>query len=126
MTSGARTVPRLIGLVLLLCAVSGFSSTHSKILFPRGTPVPPSVQAFVWRTIETHCNYLRYELEQRSFWAFDTRATTVSDETLYSIKVLSELTWKKSEPSATIEMTVALRDGDLRLEMLKSSFVVCR
>jgi hypothetical protein len=128
MTARARSVPPMIGLVLLLCVVSGASATwpHSKILFPRDTPVPPLVRAFAWRTIETHCNYLRYELEQRSFWAYDTRATPVSEETLYSIKVLSELPWKKSEPSATIEMTVAVHDGDLRLETLKSSFVVCK
>src|SRR5512132_3240227 len=74
-----RSMPRMIGLVLLLFAVSGFSHSwpHSKILFPRDTPVPPSVQACAWRTIETRCSYLRYELEQRSFWAYETRATAV-------------------------------------------------
>ena len=124
----ARSMPRMIGLALLLCAVSGFSPTwpHSNILFPRDTPVPPSVQAFAWRTIETHCNYLRYELEQRSFWAYDTRATAVSADTFYSIKILSDLPWKKSEPPAIIEMTVALHDGHPRLATLKSSFVVCK
>jgi hypothetical protein len=118
----------MIGLVLLLCAVSGLSPTrpHSRILFPRDTPVPPSVQAFAWRTIETRCSYLRYELEQRSFWAYDTRATTDSADTVYSIKILSDLSWKKSEPPATIDMTVALHDGHWRLATLTSSFVVCK
>jgi hypothetical protein len=84
------------------------------------------VQAFAWRTIETHCNYLRYELEQRSFWAYDARAMAVGADTVYSIKILSELPWKKSEPPATIEMAVALQDGHLRLATLTSSFVVCK
>ncbi len=127
-TTCGRGMPRMIGLVLLLCAVSGCSPTrpHSQILFPRDTPVPPSVQAFAWRTIETRCSYLRYELEQRSFWAYDARATAVNADTVYSIKILSELPWKKSDPPVSIEMTVALHDGHLRLATLKSSFVVCK
>jgi hypothetical protein len=43
---------------------------------------------------------------------------------VYSINILSELTWKKSEPPAFIEMTV-VDDGRMRLTALKSSFVVC-
>ena len=122
-----RDVVRVTAFVLLLCALSGESAwSHAKILFPRDTPVPPSVQAFAWRVIETHCNYLGYEREQRSFWAYDTRATTVSDETVYSIRILSELSWKKTEPPASIDMTVALRDGQMRLAALTSTFVVCK
>ena len=114
-------------LLLLLCALSGESAwPHAKILFPRNTPVPLSVQVFAWQVIETRCNYLGYEREQRSFWAYDTRATTVSDETVYSIRILSELSWKKTEPPASIDMTVALRDGQMRLAALTSTFVVCK
>ena len=126
----ARTcdVAKIGAFALLLCAASGSSTAwpHAKILFPRNTPVPPSVQAFAWQVIETHCNYLGYEREERSFWAYDTRATTVSAETVYSLRILSELSWKKTEPPASIDMAVALQDGQMRLAALTSTFVVCK
>jgi hypothetical protein len=117
-----------IGLFVLLAAVSGSSPAwpHARILFPRDTPVPPAVQVFARQVIETRCNYLGYEREQRSFWAYETRATTVSAETVYSIRILSDLPWKKTEPPATIDMAVALQDGQIRLATLTSTFVVCK
>ena len=42
---------------------------------------------------------------------------------IYSISILSELPWKKTDPPGFIEMTV-VDDGGLRLSALKSSFVV--
>jgi hypothetical protein len=123
-----RAVANIAVLALLVC-VAGASSApwpHVKILFPRNTPVPLSVQAFAWQVIETRCNYLGYEREQRSFWAYETRATTVRAETVYWIRILSELPWKKTEPPATIDMAVALEDGQARLAGLHSTFVVCQ
>jgi hypothetical protein len=125
----ARTRDRVtIGVLALLVCVASASSTawpYARILFPRNTPVPPSVQAFAWQVIETHCNDLGYERAQRSFWAYETRATTVSAETVYSIRILSELPWRKTEPPATIDMAVALQDGQMRVAALTSTFVVC-
>ena len=116
----------MIVLVSTLCAVTGFTpaATSSKILFAGNTAVPRSVQAFAWRVIETRCNYMAYEREQRSFWAYSAQATRVGADLVYSISILSELTWKKSEPPAIIEMTV-VDDGRMRLTALRSSFVVC-
>jgi hypothetical protein len=123
-----RDVASIGVFALLVCVASGSSPAwaHAKILFPRNTPVPPSVQAFAWQVIETHCNDLGYEREERSFWAYDTRATAVSAETIYSIRILSELPWKKTEPPASIDMAVALRDGQMRLAALTSTYVVCK
>jgi hypothetical protein len=123
----ARDVAR-IGAVVLLWGATGSSPAWpgAGILFSRNTPVPPPVQAFAWHIVETRCNYLAFEREQRSFWAYDTRATTVSAESIYSIRILSERPWQKSEPPATIDMTVALHDGQMRLAALHSTFVVCR
>ena len=117
---------RLIGLGLILCALAGFAPVPygSKILFAGGTDVPRSVQEFPWRVIETHCNYQGYELEQRSFWAYDTHATKVDGAVVYSIKIISDLPWQKSEPPAFIEMTIVRSDG-VRLTALKSTFVGC-
>ena len=117
---------RLIGLVLMLCALTGFTPVPygSKILFAGGTDVPRPVQERAWRVIETHCDYQRYELEQRSFWAYDTHATKIDGAVAYSIKIISELAWRKSEPPAFIEMTIVGDDG-MRLTALKSTFVGC-
>ena len=117
---------RLIGLVMILGALAGFAAVpyRSKILFAGGTDVPRPVQEFAWRVIKTHCNYQRYELEQRSFWAYDTHETELDGTVAYSIKIISELSWQKSEPPAFIEMTV-VRDGGVRLTALKSTFVSC-
>ena len=43
----------------------------------------------------------------------------------YSIEILSERSWKKSEPPATIQMTI-LDDGRLHVIGLSSTFVGCR
>ena len=124
----AGDVARICICVLLLCTVGEPTPAwpQAKILFPRDTPVPAPVQAFAWQIIETHCNYLGYERAQRSFWAYNTRATSVGAETVYSIRILSDLSWKKTEPPASIDMTVGLQDGQMRLEALSSTFVVCK
>jgi hypothetical protein len=119
-------VRRLVSLALILWAMAGFRTapTDTRILFTLGTDVPRRVQVFAWRVIETRCNYQRYELEQRSFWAYDARARRVDAAIVYSLKILSEAPWNKREPPAFIEMTV-VDDGSVRLKALKSSFVTC-
>jgi hypothetical protein len=116
----------MASLVLILCAFAAFSAapTESRILFPRGVTVPRPVQEFAWKVIETRCSYQAYEREQRSFWAYDAHIKNVDAGTAYSISIVSELTWKKTEPPAVIEMTI-VHDGLIRLTALKSSFVVC-
>ena len=113
-------------LMPVLCIVVGLASAplDAGILFAGSTTVPPSVQQFAWRVIETRCNYQPYEREQRSFWAYHTQAARVGAHVVYSINILSDLAWKKTEPPAAIEMTI-VDDGHLRLTALKSSFVVC-
>jgi hypothetical protein len=117
---------RIVSLASMLCALAGFSAApvDSGILFAGGTNVPLPVQRFAWRVIETRCNYQRHELEQRRFWAYDAEATRGGASVAYSIRILSELTWRKTEPPATIEMTIEV-DGDTRLTALRSWFVVC-
>jgi hypothetical protein len=83
------------------------TQVDSRILFTINSAVPRSVQEFAWRVIETRCNYQAYEREQRSFWAYDARVMKLGARVVYSISILSELTWKKSEPPAFIEMMVA-------------------
>jgi len=83
------------------------------------------VQEFAWRVIETRCNYLSYEREQRSFWAYDAQVRRGDAGDAYSIAILSELPWRKAAPPAIIEMTI-VDDGRLRLTALRSSFVVCK
>jgi hypothetical protein len=106
--------------------LSGFAAApvDSGILFARDTNVPRLVQQFAWWVIETRCNYQRYELGQRRFWAYDVEATKVDTGVAYSIKILSERSWNKTEPPATIEMTIEA-GRDTRLTALRSSFVVC-
>jgi hypothetical protein len=108
------------------CALAGFAAAPvgSRILFARDTNVPRPVQQFAWWVIETRCNYQRYELAQRRFWAYDAEATKIDTGVAYSIKILSERDWKKTEPPATIEMTIEA-GKDTRLTALRSSFVVC-
>jgi hypothetical protein len=117
---------RIVSLALMPCALAGFAAApvDSRILFARDTNVPRPVQQFAWWVIETRCNYQRYELEQRRFWAYDAEATKVDAGVAYSIKILSERDWKKTEPPATIEMTIEA-GKDTRLTALRSSFVVC-
>jgi hypothetical protein len=118
-------VRRLLSLTLLLSALAGFVAARSDagILFAKGTGVPPEVQAFAWRVIETRCRG-GYDIRERSFWAYDAREVRVDARVVHSIKILSELTWKKTEPTAFIEMTI-VDDGGLRLTALTSSFSAC-
>jgi hypothetical protein len=120
-------VRRLVTLALVLgglVAASPAPGVTNKILFARDAPVPLAVQDFAWRVIEKQCAYQPYELGQRSFWAYEARARRVGPEVVYSITVLSERPWKKTEPPAVIEMTL-VDDGALRLAELKSSFIAC-
>jgi len=118
-----RAMAVIVPMLWALAAVAS-ASPDSRILFARDTPVPPPVQAFAWRVIETRCNYQAFEREQRSFWAYDAQARRVDAGVVYSINVLSDLGWKKSEPPAAIAMTV-VDDGGIRLTALTSTFVVC-
>jgi hypothetical protein len=115
-----------MGLALILSAWAGlaFAATDSRILFPGTTSVPRAAQEFAWRVIETRCNYQSYEREQRTFWAYQTKATRSGAGTAYSIGIVSEVPWRKALPPNLIEMTI-VDDGGLRLAALKSSFVVC-
>ncbi|HTY79473.1 MAG TPA: hypothetical protein VMI34_16725 [Candidatus Bathyarchaeia archaeon] len=116
---------RILMLALILCAGPGFAAPEdSKILFARDTPVPRPVQAFAWRVIVTNCAYQPFEREQRSFWAFQAEASRVGGSVVYSINILSDLTWRRSDPPAVIEMTV-VDDGGMRLTALRSSYVPC-
>jgi hypothetical protein len=121
-----KLVRGMVSLALMLCAGAGFSTVpvHARILFAADTAVPRPVQEFAWQVIETRCNYPPYERERRSFWAYDARAARTAAGIVYSIKVLSELIAKRTEPPAIIEMTV-VDDGHMRLTALKASFVVC-
>src|SRR5262245_25177409 len=121
-----KTTARCSAAAWMLWAVSGLAeaSIDSPSLFARDSAVPPAVQEFAWRVIATRCNYQSYEREQRSFWAYRAQARSVGPDVVYTINILSHLTWKKSEPPATIDMTV-VDDGYLRLTMLHYSFVVC-
>ena len=117
---------RMVSLALILCALAGFKTgaTDARILFEFGTDVPRTVQEFAWRVIEARCNFYGSELEQRSFWAYDARARRVDAAVVYSIKILSDVTWRKREPPVFIEMTI-LDNGGMRLTALKSSFITC-
>ena len=116
---------RVIALGAMLSAIPSLSSAGmGGILFAGHPAVPPAVQDFAWRVIETRCRYESHERELRSFWAYDTRATKTDAGTVYSITILSEVPWRKREPPATIEMTI-VDDGEVRLTRLKSSFIVC-
>jgi hypothetical protein len=122
-------------LALLLMIVMGVAASpsaelaavtpDSRIMFARDSAVPRPVQEFAWRIIETRCNYQGYERGQRTFWAYHTQATRLDTGLAYSIDILSERSWKKSEPPATIQMTI-LDDGRLRVVGLSSTFVGCR
>ena len=125
-TRVGSTVRRIAGLGSVVCALAGFATAPiaSRILFARGTTVPPAVQEFAWNVIETRCAYQSYERDQRAFWAYDARAERVGAGVAYSIGVLSELAWRKTEPPAVIAMTI-LDDGGLRLTALTASYVDC-
>ena len=120
------TTGRLVALVSIAWALAGFAPAPygSPILFPAGTDVPRPVQELAWQVIETRCSYQRFEREQRTFWAYDTRTTEADAGIAYSIKILSERQWHKSEPPARIEMTI-VENGRLRLTALTSTFIGC-
>jgi hypothetical protein len=122
----AEVAARLVIPALTLCALAGFTPApvESRILFGGDTVVPRPVQDFAWRVIETRCNYQSHERWQRSFWAYDARARRVDGGIVYSIEILSDLAWKKTEPPAVIAMTL-VDDGRLHLTSLKSSFITC-
>lgn len=117
---------RPVSVVAVFWAVVGFAPApvDSRIEFPGNATVPRAVQQFAWRVIETRCNYQSYELAQRSFWAYRVETRESGSGIAYSIHVVSDLRWKKTEPPATIDMTV-VDDGSMRLTALKSTFVVC-
>jgi len=121
-----RALARIAMMAILLSALAGSPAVglDSRILFARGTPVPGPVQQFAWRVIEERCDYQSFERIQRSFWAYDARAHAVEEGTAYTIKIVSDLAWKKTEPSAYIDMTI-LADRRLRLTALTSSFIDC-
>ena len=117
--------PRAL-VTVLLCVLAGSPAVgfDSPILFPRGAPVPRAVQQFAWRVIEERCNFQSYERKQRSFWAYDAHARAADEGTVYSIKIVSDVAWKKTEPSAYVEMTI-VANGHLRLTALGSSLIDC-
>ena len=117
---------RIASLAPVLCVLAGSPALglDSRLLFARGAPVPTAVQQFAWRVIEERCDYQSFERRQRSFWAYDARARAADEGTVYSIKIVSDVAWKKTEPPAYIEMTV-VADGHLRLIALRSSIVGC-
>jgi len=116
---------RTVTLALMLWASASFASpVDSRILFARDAPVPRPVQDFAWRVVEARCNYQPFEREQRSFWAYQTQARRIGERVVYSINIVSDLMWKRSDPPAIIQMTI-VEDGGMRVAALKSSFVVC-
>jgi hypothetical protein len=119
-------VGRMAILAAMLCALTGFATVpgDSRILFARGATVPPEVREFAWRVIEARCSYQQYEREQRSFLAYETRSTRTDAGTVYSIRIVSDVPWKKTEPPAFISMSIA-DNGHLRLAALRSSFIPC-
>jgi len=123
---GPHAVRRLVTLVSILSGLASLAPvpTDAGILFARDTTVPPSVQEFAWRMIEKRCSYQSYERGQRSFWAYEARTRRVAADIVYSINILSEVTWKKTEPPAIINMIV-VDDGRMRLAAIRSSFIPC-
>jgi hypothetical protein len=117
---------RLVTLLAVFWVSVGFAHAlvDSQIEFPGNTAVPRAVQEFAWRVIKTRCNYQSYERDQRSFWAYNVKTTRSGTGVAYSIRVVSDLRWKKTDSPSTIDMTV-VDDGSIRLTSLKSTFVVC-
>jgi len=114
-------------LMPMFLAVSGFTFTPTAggIQFAADANIPPAVQAFAWRVIATRCDFQRHELEQRSFWAYDARTRNVEGVVVYSIGIVSDLTWKRTEPPAMLQIVLAEEGGRLRLTGLTSSFIRC-
>ena len=93
-------------------------------MFARDSAVPRPVQEFAWRVIETRCNYQSDERDRRSFWAYRVRTGRIDDGVAYSIKIVSDVTSRRREPSGFIDMTI-VDEGGLRLTALTSSFITC-
>jgi len=110
----------------ILCALTAVLPVPAgaHLMFSRESPVPTAVQDFAWRAIEIHCDFQAHERAQRSFWAYRTHVDRMDGATVYSIQIVSDVLWRKTDPPAYIEMTVA-GDGDLRLTALRSSFIRC-
>jgi hypothetical protein len=117
---------RLVTLLAVFWVSVGIAHApvDSQIEYPGNTAVPRAVQKFAWRVIKTRCNYQSYERDQRSFWAYNVKTSRSGTGVAYSIHVVSDLRWKKTDPPSTIDMTV-VDDGSIRLTSLKSTFVVC-
>jgi len=119
----ARWVLRSLPIV---CALVGLSATPARadFMFARDSAVPSTVRDFAWRAIETRCDYQQHERTQRSFWVYRARLGRDGGATVYSIQIVSDVPWRKTAPSAFIEMTV-VDDGRLRLAALTSTFITC-
>jgi hypothetical protein len=123
--AAGRVVAVVLGVMAALaCAPAGAGA--GPILFAANPPVPRAVQEFAWDVIERRCAYQSYERWQRSFWAGVVRVARVEGDTVYRIEVLSDLSWKKTEPTAVISMTIVDEESGLRLAALRSSFIPCR
>jgi hypothetical protein len=96
----------------------------AQVLFPRGSGVPRPVQDFAWQVIDTRCRYQAHERAQRAFWVHAVRTQSLEAATIYRIAVVADLPWRKSDPSAFIEMTL-VDEGHVRLAALSSSFIPC-
>ena len=121
-----RMLARGVSLASALCAVAASPAVAaaSDLMFAGGTGVPAVVQQFAWRVIQERCRYQWFERRQRAFWAYDAETRETNEGTVYSIKIVSEVTWKKTEPSSYIEMVI-VADGQLRLTALRSSSIEC-
>jgi hypothetical protein len=117
---------RVVVLAVVLWTLAAFrpAAAANRLLFAGDGPVPKPVQDFAWRVIETRCAYQAFERRERSFWAYQTRSERVDGHMVYSIEIVSDLMWKRTEPAALISMTV-VEDGGLRLAALTSRFITC-
>jgi hypothetical protein len=123
---GFEIAARLAALAIVLWALAGFTPAPvaNRILFAGDKQVPKAIQDFAWRVIETRCNFQAFERRERAFWAYEARTERVEGQTVYSIQIVSDVMWKKTDPAALISMTV-VDDGGLRLAALRSTFITC-
>ncbi|HEX7788082.1 MAG TPA: hypothetical protein VF653_17825 [Methylomirabilota bacterium] len=117
---------RGVSLASALCAVAASPAVAaaSDLMFAGGTGVPAVVQQFAWRAIQERCRYQAFERRQRAFWAYDAQVRETKEGTLYSIKIVSDVTWKKTEPASYIEIAI-VADRNLQLTALRSSSIEC-
>ena len=110
----------------ILCALATLlpASAGAQVVFSRESAVPPVVQDFAWHALASHCDFQAYERSQRSFWAYRARAERIGGVAVYSIQIVSDVSWSKADPPAFVDMTIA-DDGGLRLTGLSSSFIRC-